>query len=89
VDALTTVLHSYGHEASEWTHLCLQDLDFTTTYQLLGTSMIVIDFHIQDRLLCHLGHLYVPTRERAKIIWEAHYSRMVGHFCMEKTMAVL
>jgi hypothetical protein len=51
--------------------------------------MTVIDFHIQGRLLCHLGHLYVPTSEHANMIWEAHYSRMAGHFGMEKVVVVL
>jgi hypothetical protein len=83
------VLHSCGHEASEWPQLYQQDPDFATTYQLLGTGANVTDFHIQDRLLCHLGHLCVPASECAKMIWEAHYSRMAGHFGMEKTVAVL
>jgi hypothetical protein len=61
VAALTTVLHSCGHEAVEWPQLYQQDPDFATTYQLLGTSVTVINFHIKDRLLCHLGHLCVPT----------------------------
>ena len=26
-------------------------------------------FHLQDALLCHLGHLCVPSGEHAKIIW--------------------
>jgi hypothetical protein len=89
VAALTTVLHSCGHEASEWPQLYQQNLDFTTTYHLLGTGATVTSFHIQDRLLCHLGHLSIPTSERAKLIWEAHYSRMVGHFGMEKTVVIL
>jgi hypothetical protein len=88
VAALTTVLHSCRHEASEWPQLYQQDLNFVTTYQLLGTGATVTDFHIQDRLLCHLGHLCVPTSERAKLIWEVHYSRMEGHFGVEKTMVV-
>jgi hypothetical protein len=87
--ALTTVLHSYGHEASEWPQLYQQDPDFSSTYQLLGTSVNVTDFHIQDRLLCHLDHLCVPANEHAKLIWEAHYSRMAGNFCMEKTVVIL
>jgi hypothetical protein len=89
VAALTTVLHSCGHEAFEWPQLYQQDPDFTTTYQLLGKGTTVTDFHIQDRLLCHLGHFCVLTSERAKMIWEAHYSRVVGHFGIEKTMAIL
>jgi hypothetical protein len=74
VSALTTVLHSYGHEASEWPQLYQHDLDFSTTYQLLGTRVNVTNFYIQDGLLFHLGHLCVTTRECANMIWEAHYS---------------
>jgi hypothetical protein len=55
----------------------------------LGTGVDVIDFHIQDRLFFHLGHLYVPASKRVKLIWEAHYSRMAGHFGMEKIVAIL
>jgi hypothetical protein len=40
-------------------------------------------------VLCHLGHLCVPTRERAKMIWEALYSRMEGNFGVDKTMFIL
>jgi hypothetical protein len=89
VVALTIVLHSYGHEASKWPQLYQQDPDFTTTYQLLGTGATVTDFHIQDELLCHLGHLVVPTSEREKLIWEAHYSWATRHFGMEKTVVIL
>jgi hypothetical protein len=63
--------------------------DFATTYHLLGTGATITDFHIQDGLLCHLGHLCVPTSEHAKLIWEAHYSQMEGHFGMEKTVVIL
>jgi hypothetical protein len=49
----------------------------------------VPNFYLQDALLCHLGHLFVPSSERAKMIWEAHYSRVVGNLGVEKTMAVL
>jgi hypothetical protein len=87
--ALTTVLHSYGHEAFEWPPFYQQHSDFSTTYHFLGTGVTVTNFHIQDRLLCHLGHLRVPTNEFAKMIWEAHYSQVAGHFGMEKTVAIL
>jgi hypothetical protein len=46
----------------------------------------VIDFHIQDGMLCHLVHLFVPASEHEKLIWEAHYSRMTRHFGVEKTV---
>jgi hypothetical protein len=48
-----------------------------------------IDFHIQDGLLFHLGHLCVHTSVCANIIWEAHYSRMAEYFGMEKTVVIL
>jgi hypothetical protein len=67
--ALTTMLHSYGHEASEWPQLYQQDLDFSTTYQCLGTGTTVTDFHIQYKLLCHLVHICVSTRDHENIIW--------------------
>jgi hypothetical protein len=46
VAALTTMLHSNGHEAYEWPQIYQQDPDFTTTYQRLGTSVNVTNFHI-------------------------------------------
>jgi hypothetical protein len=89
MDALTTMLHSCGHEAFEWPQLYLQDPDFATTYHLLGTCPTVTNFHIHQKLLCHMFHLCVHMREHAKMIWESHYSRMERHFGVEKTMAVL
>jgi hypothetical protein len=89
MDALTTVLHSYGHEASEWPQLCEQYSDIATTYQLLGIGRTVTDFYIQEGLLCHLGHLCIPTNEHENIIWESHYSWMARHFGVEKIVFVL
>jgi hypothetical protein len=56
---------------------------------MLGTCAIATGFHLQDELLCHMGYLCVPSSERAKLIWEAHYSQMAWHFIMENTVAVL
>ena len=83
------VLNSYGHETSEWSQLYSSDSDFTATYQLLAAGTLVADFYLQDGLLCHLGHLCVPSSERAKLIWESHYIRVEGHFGVEKTVVVL
>eukprot|EP00253_Pinus_taeda_P035977 PITA_35977 len=87
--ALTTVLNSYGHETSDWPLLYKRDPEFGHTYQTLLEGQPVPYFHLQDALLCHLGHLCVPSREHAKMIWEAHYSQVDGHFRVEKTVAVL
>ncbi len=46
-------------------------------------------FHLQDTLLCYLGHLCVHSSECAKLIWEAHYTHVARHFGVEKTMVVL
>jgi hypothetical protein len=86
---LTTVLNSCGHEISDWPLLYTSDLEFVHTYNTLLEVKQVPNFHLQDDLLCHLGHLCVPSSEHAKMIWEAHYSRVTGHFRVEKTMAVL
>jgi hypothetical protein len=89
VAALTTMCLSCGHEASKWPQLYQQDTNFATTYKLLGTGASITNFNIEDKLLYHLGHLCVPTREHAKLIWEAHYSRVARHFGFEKTVVIL
>jgi hypothetical protein len=89
VATLTTMLDSCGHETSRWPHLYETNPDFSNTYQMLGANSMVANFHLLDGLLCRLGHLYVPSSEHAKLIWEAHYSWVAGHFGVEKTVAVL
>jgi hypothetical protein len=56
---------------------------------MLGTNSLVTNFHLQYGLLCHLGHLYIPSSEHAKLIWEAHYSRVAGQFGVENIVVVL
>jgi hypothetical protein len=89
IGAITMVLDSYNHETSGWPQLYETDHDFATTYQMLGANAVVDNFHLQDGLLCHLGHICVPSSERAEMIWESHYSRVEGHFGVEKTVAML
>ena len=63
------------------------DPDFTSTYQILVDGKQIPNLHLKDTLLCYLGHLCVP-KEHAKLIWEAHHNKVVGHFGVEKTLAV-
>jgi hypothetical protein len=56
---------------------------------MLGENVVVDNFHIQDGLLCRLGHIYVPSSERAKLIWESHYSRVAGHLVIENIVVML
>ena len=86
---LTTVINSYGQETSDWPLLYKSDPEFGHTYQTLLEGQQVLDFHLQDALLCYLGHLYVPASERTKMIWEAHYSQATRHFGVNKTVEIL
>jgi hypothetical protein len=86
---LTTVLDSCGHETSGWPQLYERDPDFTTTYQMLGANAVVDNFHLQDGLLCRLGHNCVSSSERVKLIYEYHYSRVARHFIIKNTVAML
>ena len=82
--ALTTVLNSCGHETSNWLLLYTSDLEFGHTYNTLLEGKQVPNFHLQDALIFHLGHLCVPSSERAKVIWEAHYGRVTRHSGLRK-----
>jgi hypothetical protein len=86
---LTTLLDSFDHETSEWPHLYKTNPNFSTTYQILGAKSVVTNFHLQERIFFHLGHLFIPTSEHAKLILESHYSRVAGHVGIEKTVAIL
>jgi hypothetical protein len=44
------------------------DLDFIVTYKTLRVGKIVSYFHLQDELLCYMGHLCVPLGEHEKLI---------------------
>ena len=83
------VLDSCGHETSGWSQLYASDPDVATTHQAVSEGMPVANFHLQGSLLCHLGHLCVPSSEHVKFIWEAHYSQVAGHFAVDKIVAVL
>lgn len=87
--ALITVLDSYGHEIAGWPHLYKSDLEFGSIYETLLEGKQVPNFHLRDALLCHLGHLCVPSSECTKMIWEAHYSQVARHFEVEKIVVVL
>jgi hypothetical protein len=86
---LTMVLDSCSHATSRWPQLYETNLDFAPTYQMLGANVVLANFHLQDGLLCRLGHIYVPSSTRSKLIWESHYSWVVGHFDIENIVEML
>ena len=77
---LTTVLNSCGNKNFDWLLLYNTDLEFGHTYKALLEGNQVPNFHLQDALICHMGHIFVPSSECAKMIWEVHYSRVVRRF---------
>jgi hypothetical protein len=83
------VLDSCGHETFGWLEIYETDPDFTTTYQMLDANTFFDNFHLQDGLLCRLGHICVPSSERVKLFWESDYSWVAGHFKIEKIVAML
>jgi hypothetical protein len=89
VASLTTFINSCGHETSGWPTLYNNDSDFATSYQTLSTQKIVGNFHLENGFLYHQSHLFVPSSEHAKIIWEAHYNQEVRHFHVQKIVEVL
>jgi hypothetical protein len=56
---------------------------------MLGAGTPIEKSHLQDEMICHLSHLFTPSSELAKLIWEAHYNRVARHFGMEKIVAIL
>jgi hypothetical protein len=86
--ALTTIIKFCGHEMSRWPKLYTSDYDFVAPYQKLSIGKPIPYFNLQDGLLFRLRHLYVPSSERANLIWEAHYSWVVGHFGVDKKIVV-
>ena len=87
--ALIDVLDSCGNATSRWTRLYKSDPEFGSTCETLLEGKKVQNFNLQDALLCHPGHICVPSNERAKMVREAHYSRVAGHFRGKKIVVVL
>ena len=82
------VLDFCGNETSGWSQPYSNDPDFTSTYQEVSEGTLDVSFHVQYDFLCHLGHLYIHSSERVKLIWESHYNRVVRHFGVDKMVAM-
>ena len=87
--AITMILNSCGHDTSDWLLLYKSDLEFSHTYRMILEGNQVLNFDLQDALLCHMGHLCVPWSKRANMVWDTHYSRVAVHLGVEKIVAVL
>jgi len=87
--ALNIVLNSSKNYTSGWLQLYKNDLEFVATYKMLMTGKPFLEFHLQDGMVCYLGHLCIPSSVHEKLIWEVHYSRVTGNFGAEKIVALL
>ena len=65
------------------------DPNFVVTYQQLHVGNLVSKFHLQDEILCHLGHLYAPLEESEKLFWKAHYTQVAGNLGVENIVVIL
>ena len=83
------VLESCGHQIENWVYLYAHDNEFSDVYNHLLEGKHVDDYYLQDGMLCHLGQIYVPEAKRKKLLWEAHYNKVVGHFGISKTTTII
>ena len=74
------MLDSCGCHTSRWSQIYAGYPYFATTYQEVMEGSLVANFHLQDGLLYHLGHLCIPSSKCVKFIHESHYSQVVGNF---------
>ena len=68
-----------------------KDEDFKEVYESLrnGYQNEELNYHINDKLLYHLGKICIAQSERVHVIRETHISLISGHFGVGKTVAQL
>ena len=47
----------------------------------------VHNYHLKEKLLYHIGKLYIPTKERIHVIIDAHTSPVSCRFSVGKTLS--
>ena len=69
----------------QYTH----DEDFKAVYESLmnGTKNEELNYHVNDKLLDHLGKICISPNERVHVIRQAHTSIIFGHFGVGKIIA--
>ena len=66
-----------------------KDEDFKEVYESVmhGSQNEELDYHIQDKLLYHVGKICISQSERVHVIREAHTSLISGHSGVGKIVA--
>ena len=83
------ILHNASLSFESYAKQYANDVDFKEIYAKLTHGSQVDNYHLQGKLLYHLGKLCIPIREKVHVIWEAHTSLVSGHFGVEKTLCHL
>ena len=91
ITLLSTVMSMQGYDTTNWPQLYSVDCDFFAIFrQIYADTLSTTDYFLKDTFLYKLGQLCVPTGEhRHKLIWDAHYSKIAGHFGVAKTLVTL
>ena len=85
------MMSMHGHDTTAWPQLYSVDYDFDAIYRQLQDDMLsTTKYFLKDTLLYNLGQLCVLVVEnRQKLICDVHYSKIVGHFGVAKTLVIL
>lgn len=80
------ILHNASLSFEIYVEQYANDDEFKEIYEKLTHGSQVDNYHLQGKLLYHLGKLCIPTGERVHVIREVHTSLVFGHFSIEKTL---
>ena len=75
---------NHDNYIEQYTH----DEDIKAVYESLmnGTQNEELNYHVNDKLLYHLGKICIPQNDRVHVIIEARASLISGHFGVGKTI---
>ena len=80
------ILHNASLSFESYAEQYANDDDIKEIYAKLTHGSQVDNYHLQGKLLYHLGKLCIPIGERVHIIREAHTSLVFGHFGVKNTL---
>ena len=89
ITRISMVLESCGHQIENWAHLYAYDNEFSDVYIQLVEGKHANYYYLQDGMLSHFGQICVHEEEHKKLIWEARYSKVAGHFGIGKTTTTI
>ena len=82
----SVILHNASLSFESYTEQYANDDDFKEVYVKRTHGSQVENYHLQGKLLYHLGKLCIPIGDRVHVIREVHTSLVSGHLGVEKTL---